>query len=151
MSYLLDLRQKVGRVPLISTGAAALVYNATAQLLLVYRSDTHLWGLPSGSKEIGESLEETAAREVLEETGVKTRSFHFDTVLSGPTMKFTYPNGDQIDAVIAVYHTYSQAGTLQPQAGETERVKYFDLDQLPNDLTDFTRQILAAVNLMAKA
>ena len=103
MGYILNLRKKVGHEPLISTGAAGLVYNANAQLLFVYRSDTHLWGLPSGSKEIGESLTETAHREILEETGVHAVNFKFKTLLSGPSMQFSYPNGDQIDAVIAVY------------------------------------------------
>lgn len=43
MGYILNLRKRVGHQPLISTGAAGLVYNASAQLLFVHRSDTHLW------------------------------------------------------------------------------------------------------------
>ena len=148
MGYILNLRKKVGHDPLISTGAAGLVYNANAQLLFVYRSDTHLWGLPSGSKEIGESLTETAHREILEETGVHAVNFKFKTLLSGPSMQFSYPNGDQIDAVIAVYQAFTQDTQLTPQVGETEKVAFFDLDQLPTKLTDFSHQILEAAELV---
>ncbi|WP_203652030.1 NUDIX hydrolase [Secundilactobacillus yichangensis] len=148
MGYILDLREKVGHEPLISTGAAGLVYNASAQLLFVHRSDTHLWGLPSGSKEIGESLADTASREVLEETGVRAVNLTFKTILSGPSMQFSYPNGDQIDAVIAVYQAFTQDNQLVPQAGETDRVAFFDLDQLPKQITGFSHQILEATELV---
>lgn len=148
MSYILNLRQKVGHDPLISTGAATLVYNASAQLLFVYRSDTHLWGLPSGSKEIGEQLEDTAIREVFEETGVHASRLRFETILSGPNMQFVYPNGDEIDAVIAVYQGFTQDTALQPQPGETEKVAFFNLEQLPDAMTAFTHQILEACHLV---
>lgn len=148
MGYILNLRKRVGHQPLISTGAAGLVYNASAQLLFVHRSDTHLWGLPSGSKEIGESLAETANREVTEETGVHAVNFKFKTLLSGPSMQFSYPNGDQIDAVIAVYQAFTQDNQLTPQAGETDKVAFFDLDRLPEQLTDFSQQILEAAELV---
>lgn len=148
MGYILNLRKQVGHEPLISTGAAGLVYNASAQLLLVHRSDTHLWGLPSGSKEIGESLADTAKREVLEETGVHAVNLSFKTILSGPSMQFSYPNGDQIDAVIAVYQAFTQDTKLVTQAGETDQVTFFDLDQLPEQITNFSQQILEATELV---
>lgn len=148
MSYIQNLRGAVGHAPLISTGAAGLIYNANAQLLFVYRADTHLWGLPSGSKELYESLEETTRREVLEETGVHATRLKFQTILSGPSMSFTYPNGDQIDAVIAVYQGFTQDAGLVPQLGETEKVAFFDLEQLPDAMTDFSHQILVACELV---
>ncbi|MTV83250.1 NUDIX hydrolase [Secundilactobacillus folii] len=147
MSYIQNLRGAVGHAPIISTGAAGLIYNSNAQLLFVYRSDTHLWGLPSGSKELNESLEETAVREVLEETGVHARGMKFQTILSGPSMQFKYPNGDQIDAVIAVYQGFTRDTGLVPQIGETEKVAFFDLNQFPDSITDFSHQILVACEL----
>ena len=148
MGYILNLRKRVGHDPLISTGAAGLVYNVSAQLLFVYRSDTHLWGLPSGSKEIGESLAATASREITEETGIHAVNFKFITLLSGPSMQFAYPNGDQIDAVIAVYQAFTQDHQLIPQAGETDKVAFFDLDHLPTQITNFSQQILVAAELV---
>lgn len=150
MGYLLQLRQFVGHRPLISTGAATLVYNSKNQLLLVYRTDTHLWGLPSGSKELNEALEMTAIREVAEETGIRISAPTFKTLLSGPQMQFKYPNGDQIDAVIVVYQATATDQPLLPQAGETERVRYFSLNTLPapDQLTGFSAAILKAAALI---
>ncbi|WP_279404195.1 hypothetical protein [Secundilactobacillus kimchicus] len=54
MSYILDLRAKVGSQPLISVGAAVIIFNETGQFLLVHRTDTRTWGLPAGSKELNE-------------------------------------------------------------------------------------------------
>lgn len=44
------------------------VYNAEAKILFIYRNDK--WDLPKGKTERKESIEETAIREVEEETGV---------------------------------------------------------------------------------
>ena len=49
--------------------AGGLVTNAKGEFLLIRRSG--LWDLPKGHQEPGEALEETALREVQEETGLK--------------------------------------------------------------------------------
>ena len=43
------------------------------EVCLVGRSSHGTWGLPKGTPNEGESLEETAAREVREETGISVR------------------------------------------------------------------------------
>jgi 8-oxo-dGTP pyrophosphatase MutT (NUDIX family) len=70
MGYIEELRKLVGNRPVILTGAKVIVFNALGQILLQYRTDTKMWGLPGGLMELGESLEETALREVQEETGL---------------------------------------------------------------------------------
>lgn len=44
------------------------VYNAKGDILFIYRNDK--WDLPKGKAELNETIEETALREVAEETGV---------------------------------------------------------------------------------
>ncbi len=64
MSYISSLREVVGNRPIISVGATILVINQKQEVLMQFRSDTLDWGLPGGSMELGETLEEVAAREV---------------------------------------------------------------------------------------
>lgn len=68
MNYVKDLRELVGNRPLILPGAVAIILNDQNEVLLQHRIDGG-WGLPGGLMELGESLEETARREVKEETG----------------------------------------------------------------------------------
>ena len=70
MGYIMDLRAYAGHRPLIQVGAAVLVEDGEGRLLLQKRTDDHLWSFSAaGSMEPGESAEETARRELLEETG----------------------------------------------------------------------------------
>lgn len=51
------------------TAGGGLVYNANNEILFIYRKDR--WDLPKGKAEKDESIEQTAIREVEEETGVQ--------------------------------------------------------------------------------
>lgn len=62
MSYISNLRKIIGHNEIISIGASILVLNEN-KILLQLRSDTKTWGIPGGAIEIGETLEEAAARE----------------------------------------------------------------------------------------
>ena len=53
----------------IVTAAGGLVVNRNKEILFIYRSNT--WDLPKGGIEDGETLEETALREVTEECGIE--------------------------------------------------------------------------------
>ena len=83
MGYIMNLREKVGHSPLIGVGATTLVFNNKNELLLNLRSDTNTWGIPGGSKELKETLEECAIREFKEETNINANDLELITVLSG--------------------------------------------------------------------
>lgn len=70
MNYIKSLRQYVGTSPIIAPGSAIIVLNEKNEILLQLRSDTDDWGLPGGGMEIGDSFEETAQKELYEETGL---------------------------------------------------------------------------------
>ncbi len=131
MSYISDMRKKVGHEPIIYAGATVLVFNETGELLLNLRTDTSDWGIPGGGKELGETLEECAVRELREETNLETSAPELVTVLSGREYRFTYPNGDEVDCVIALYKVKNYSGELGINDGESAKLRFFPLNALP--------------------
>jgi ADP-ribose pyrophosphatase YjhB (NUDIX family) len=51
----------------------AAVIDSAGRILLIRRSDNHLWAMPGGACEVGETPAQGAVRETLEETGVHCR------------------------------------------------------------------------------
>ena len=131
MGYIMTLREKVGHSPLIGVGATTLVFNNKNELLLNLRSDTNNWGIPGGSKELNETLEECAIRELKEETNINVNDLELVTVLSGEEYYFKYPNEDELDCVIALYKESNYEGELNINDGESKELKFFSLNNLP--------------------
>lgn len=135
MSYISELRADVGTRPLILPGAAAIVVDADGRILLLERADTGGWGLPGGFMDPGESLEETARREVMEEVGLEVDELALMNVFSGPEQYYQYPNGDQVFNVTAVYTaTVRDWSDLKEDPSEVSAAKLFAISDLPADL-----------------
>jgi 8-oxo-dGTP pyrophosphatase MutT (NUDIX family) len=130
MPYVQDLRAVVGQRPLILVTAGALIYNAAGELLLQRRTDDRLWGIPGGSMELGESAEETARREVWEETGLDVGDLRLFGVFSGPEMRHVYPNGDAAAIVSVVYLTNPAPGQVPTPGDESLELRYFASEAL---------------------
>lgn len=130
MSYLSELRKIVGHRPLLSAGATVIVMKDN-KILLNLRSDTNTWGIPGGSMELGEKLEQAAARELFEETGLKAENFTLINVFSGKDFYFEYPNGDMLYSVVALFLANGVSGDLSISDGESFELKYFGFDELP--------------------
>ena len=131
MGYIMNLREKVGHSPLIGVGATTLVFNSNNELLLNLRSDTNNWGIPGGSKELNETLEECAIRELKEETNINVNDLELVTVLSGKEYYFKYPNEDELDCVIVLYKVSDYDGELKINDGESKKLEFFSLDNMP--------------------
>lgn len=131
MSYIAELRKYVGQRPIINIGATIIVTNDKNELLLNLRSDTGTWGIIGGGLELGESLEETAARELWEEAGLKAERFELLDVLSGKELFFRYPNGDETYTVIVLYKAVGVSGVPRINDDESSRLEYFSVNALP--------------------
>jgi 8-oxo-dGTP pyrophosphatase MutT (NUDIX family) len=147
MSYITDLRALVGHRPIICPGSTILILDDQNRVLLQHRTDTKTWGTIGGSCELGDSLEETATREALEEAGVTILELEFLGMLSGKNYFFEYPNGDQIYNVGAVYFSRNWTGTPKADLLEGSEVRFFTLDELPELQSALT---IAALEMLKK-
>ena len=131
MGYIMDLRKHIGHDPLIGVGATTLVFNEKNELLLNLRTDTNTWGIPGGSMELYETIEETAIRELKEESGICADDLQLVTVLSGKDYYFEYPNGDKLCTVIVLFKVLHYTGTIKVSDNESKALKFFPLTALP--------------------
>lgn len=90
-----------------------------------------VWALPKGHIDGRESTQETAVREVREETGVRTS---LDTCLGEVTYTFRI-EGDPISKTVTFFLLNWQSGAPQPQRAEVDDAEWFDLEEADAVLT----------------
>jgi len=127
----------------IRPGVAAMIRNGQGQILLQRRSDNGLWGLPGGSVEIGESVQQAIVREVEEETGLGVEVERLIGVYSDPAVQVVrYPDGNVVHYISTLFACRILEGSLRTCA-ETLELAYFDPTALPTDLVPMHRVRIA--------
>jgi len=142
MGYIMEMREIVGKRPLIVAGASVLLFDQTDRLLLQKRKDNHCWGLPGGSLEPGEKLHEVAVRELKEETGLDAYNLDFFQIFSGEEFYYQYPHGDEVYNVVASYVCTDYSGVLCGDSKEVAALQYFYLDNLPEPLSPPDQKVI---------
>jgi len=133
-SYIMDLRKLVGKRPLLQVGASVIVEDKNGRVLLQLRKDTMEWGYSGGSVELDEVVEEAAARELFEETGLNAKSLILFGIFSGHDTHCIYPNGDEVSNVDIVFICRDYEGELVCQPEEVCDLKFFEIDEIPKNL-----------------
>ncbi len=144
MGYIMDLRKVdgIGHRPLQMVACGVFIFDNQNRILLERRADDGTWCVPGGSMELGETPEEAARRECLEETGLTLGELELYNVISGENSHFKYPNGDEVYAVDINFVCRSYSGVLQGQEEEVLQLCFFDKDTLPEKLAHNDRTIL---------
>jgi 8-oxo-dGTP diphosphatase len=96
------------------------------------------WALPGGFVEYNEKTEDTAMREVFEETGLKTKINNLVGVYSDP-------NRDPRGHTISVIYLLEACGGKLKGSDDVSDAKFFDLNHLPKLAFDHNKIIKDAL------
>jgi 8-oxo-dGTP pyrophosphatase MutT (NUDIX family) len=122
MGYIQNIRKKVGHDRVIAVGAGVFVYR-DGKVLLQKRKDNLCWALHGGVVEMGERVEDTAKRELFEETGLVANKLELLGIFSGDDRMYTYPNGDEVYLIGIVYVCNDFSGDFLSETDETLELK----------------------------
>ncbi len=110
-------------------GSSAVVIDSEGRVLLQRRSDSGNWALPGGAMDIGETLAQSAIREVKEETGLDVQIQRIVGIYSDPAHVFAYADGEvRQEFSICVACTIT-GGVLQVSS-ESTAVEFFSFGDL---------------------
>ena len=140
MDYFTILHQRMGNAPIILTGAAGAVVK-DGKILLVRRHNlSQTWGVPGGVQELGETIQETARREVLEEVGLDLQPAGLIAVFSGPQWDIFLNDGGKIQQLTFFFQMEGPINEIAIQESEVAEWGFFAPDDLPEPMMPCCRQ-----------
>jgi 8-oxo-dGTP pyrophosphatase MutT (NUDIX family) len=127
-----------------SAGGIVVRYEAGRPQLVIgsrrRERDGRTWTLPKGTPDPHETIEETALREVAEETGLTVR-------ITGPldSIEYTFvQSGRRIHKTVHYFLMEPTGGDLARHDHEFEQVRWIDFDEAAATLTFETERALVA-------
>jgi 8-oxo-dGTP pyrophosphatase MutT (NUDIX family) len=111
-----------GRAP----GAVAAVFDAAGRMLVTRRTDNGMWVLPGGRLELGETITQTAVREVLEETGVEIAVTGVVGIHTDPGHVIAFEGGPVLQEFYVCLRARAVAGVARADGVETSEVRWVD-------------------------
>ena len=126
----------------IVPAARAVLFDDRGRILLIRRGDNHMWALPAGGMEPGESVTECMVREVWEETGLTVEASAPFGVYSEP--RFTAPTRPDAQLLTVAYRVNGWRGELQRTTNETDDARWFTVDEL-RELPDLMPSYLETI------
>ena len=144
MGYVEELRALLGHRRLILCGSCVLVRDEAGRLLMQERiHPVGRWSFPGGLMELGESAEDTARRELYEETALRVDRLRLIGVYSGPNSLCRAANGDEYYVVTVAYAAESFTGTARVNDRESVSLAWFLPEDIPACMSQSHRKILA--------
>ena len=118
--------------------AATLVSDDGGRILLIRHEESpDEWGIPGGGHEPGETMEETARREVREETGIECAitDVHF---ARRKTVRLETNPDERFSLLTVVFDAKYESGTISIGDDEVLEARWFE--ERPEHLLDFVRE-----------
>ena len=143
MGYVEELRALVGHRRLILAGASCVVRRADGALLVQQRVyPAGRWCFPGGLMELGESVEETARREVFEEAAITVGRLKLIGVYSGADHLCRAANGDEWYVVNTAFAALDWTGEPKVNDAESVRLAWMLPEDMPETLVRSHKEIL---------
>ena len=121
--------------PRTAVAAGGVIYRLNGsgiEIVLVARRREQLWALPKGTPEHRETIEETALREVREETGLETAIID---VLGTVRYSFTSRSGHRIDKTVHHFLLEPTGGSFDDHDDEFDHVDWYNIHEAQRRLT----------------
>lgn len=101
-----------------------VVVNDAGQILLIKRTDNGNWSLPGGAMELGESIADSAAREVQEETGIDCEITGLVGIYTNPNHVIEYTSDGEVRQEFSVVFTARPRGGEATPSDESSQVEW---------------------------
>lgn len=123
-------------------GIGIMIQNLNGEILLGLRKGSHgagEWSFPGGHLEFGETIFETAKREVKEETGLDVDEFELISVAD--EMRYIKTDGKHyLNIGVKAIYKGGESKNMEPE--KCEDWDWFSLEQLPGRLFEGTELVL---------
>lgn len=121
---------RVGRLGIPRLAVAAAVFRGD-KLLLIKRTDSLDWALPSGGVDAGESISEACLRELEEETSVTGRVAGLIGIYSSPNYLIEYRDGEKVQPFAIVLRVEAaDFSHLRPCRSEAVEARWFSATEI---------------------
>lgn len=124
----------------IGLGCGVMIFSEKKEILLLKRarnrkSNPGMWERPGGGIEMGETIEETLKREVIEEIGVDIGELEFQDFVQMPNEGSHWIGFSYTGKIIS-----GEPKNLEPD--KCDEIRWFPLDELPDNLAEYTKRSL---------
>ncbi len=147
--YIAKIREKIGHMAILNPVVTLIIYKE-GKILLQKRSDNGDWAIHGGGIEPGEKYIETLKREIKEELNIEPIAPKLFGIYSGKELFNVYPGGDEVFVLNHVFFCEDYIGEINFNDNEVKEFKWFELDNLPENIFKINKPIINDINKFLK-